>query len=374
MRTLIETPLILSCHRRARMTLEIEYARPCEIKPDPGNARVHPKAQVKQIADSIQLNGFVNPLLVDEDNVLIAGHGRLLAAKSLDLPSVPYIRLLGLSEAQKRVLRIADNRIALGAGWDFDLLKVELDTIASLDVSIDLTLTGFSFPEIDRILSEGDTSDPADDEVPRHQDVAVSKVGDIWSLGDHRVGCGDCSDEAFVDAVMDGRTADAAFVDPPYNIKISGNAVGKGRHREFVMASGELGDDEFARLLKTWCASIARVSREGAVHFVCMDHRHMEELLAAGREVYGARLNICVWNKSNAGMGSLYRSKHEMVAVFRVGEAPHYNAVELGKNGRNRTNVWDYASVNSRRGSRRHDLDLHPTVKPAAMVTDAIAM
>jgi len=371
-RTLIENLPILSSHQRARMNLEIEYARPCEIKPDPGNARVHPKAQVKQIADSIRLNGFVNPLLVDEDNVLIAGHGRLLAAKSLDLPSVPYIRLLGLSETQKRVLRIADNRIAQGAGWDFDLLKVELDTIASLDVSFDLTLTGFTSPEIDRILSEGDTPDPADNEVPALQEVSVSQVGDIWILGDHRVGCGDCSDAAFVDAVMNGREADAAFVDPPYNIKISGNAVSKGRHKEFVMASGELGDDEFARLLKTWCASIARVSRDGAVHFVCMDHRHMEELLAAGREVYGARLNICVWNKSNAGMGSLYRSKHEMVAVFRVGATPNYNAVELGKNGRNRTNVWDYASVNSRRGSRRHDLDLHPTVKPAAMVADAI--
>jgi len=354
------------------MTPAVEYCPPSSLKPDPGTARVHPRAQIKQIADSIRANGFVNPVLVDEADVLIAGHGRLLAAKTLDLEQIPFIRLRGLTELQKRTLRIADNRIAQGAGWDFDLLKIELDTISGLDLSFDLTLTGFSAPEIDRILSEGDAADPADDEVPPHQDAAVSQLGDIWMLGDHRVGCGDCSDDAFVDAVMGGRTADAAFVDPPYNIRISGNAVSKGRHKEFVMASGELGDDEFAKLLKTWCASIARVSRDGAVHFVCMDHRHMEELLAAGREVYGARLNICVWNKSNAGMGSLYRSKHEMVAVFRVGETAHYNAVELGKNGRNRTNVWDYASVNSRRGSRRHDLDLHPTVKPAAMVADAI--
>ena len=354
------------------MNLAVEYCPASNLKPDPGNARVHPRAQIKQIADSIRANGFVNPVLVDEADILIAGHGRLLAAKTLDLDQIPFIRLSGLTELQKRTLRIADNRIAQGAGWDFDLLKIELDTLSGLDLSFDLTLTGFSAPEIDRILSEGDAADPADDEVPPHQDVAVSKLGDIWMLGDHRVGCGDCSDDAFVDAVMGGRTADAAFVDPPYNIRISGNAVGKGRHKEFVMASGELADDEFARLLKSWCGSIARVSRHGAVHFICMDHRHMEELLAAGREVYGARLNICVWNKSNAGMGSLYRSKHGMVAVFRVGEAAHYNAVELGKNGRNRTNVWDYASVNSRRGSRRHDLDLHPTVKPAAMVADAI--
>ena len=194
-----------------------------------------------------------------------------------------------------------------------------------------------------------------------------------WILGEHRVGCGDARDLDFVRRLVGEEAAiDTAFLDPPYNVRISGHANAVGRHREFAMASGEMDEAEFQAFLKQTLEVSASVSRDGAVHFVCIDWRHMDDVSAVGKAVYGDLLNICVWNKSNAGMGSLYRSKHELVFVFRVGDMPHFNAVELGKHGRNRTNVWDYASVNSFKGSRREDLALHPTVKPSALVADAI--
>ena len=192
-------------------------------------------------------------------------------------------------------------------------------------------------------------------------------------LGEHRIGCGDARDRSFVERVVgEGAAIDAAFLDPPYNVKISGHAVARGSHREFAMASGEMSEEQFRTFLSETLGTAAAVSREGAVHFVCMDWRHMDDLAAVGKPVYGALLNLCVWNKSNAGMGSLYRSKHELVFVYRVGSTPHVNNIELGRHGRNRTNVWDYASVNSMKGSRREDLSLHPTVKPTGLVADAL--
>ena len=216
-------------------------------------------------------------------------------------------------------------------------------------------------------------NDPDDEVIPPVPSEPRTKFGDIWVLGEHRLGCGDGRDIDFLQRVVgEGAQIDAAFLDPPYNVRINGNANAAGRHREFAMASGEMNTSEFRTFLSSTLGAAARISREGAVHFVCMDWRHMDDLSAAAGDVYDAALNLCVWNKSNAGMGSLYRSKHELVFVYRVGTAPHFNAVELGKHGRNRTNVWDYASVNSMAGSRREDLALHPTVKPAALVGDAL--
>lgn len=349
--------------------LVIEYRPLSDIRPDPGNARTHSGRQIKQLEASLREFGFVNPLLVDESYELIAGHGRLRAARNIGLTELPVIVIPGLSVAEKKTLRIADNKIALNAGWDTDLLRIELKAIAILDPKIDLTITGHTGVEIDLLTLE--IVETSDDDAPAAANLMVTKPGDIWILDKHRLGCGDCSDFDFLGAVMDGSIADAAFLDAPYNVRIDGNAVGKGRHREFAVASGELSFPEFQTFLATALGALVKVSRDGAVHFVCMDHRHIEELAAASRHVYGERLNICVWNKSNGGMGSLYRSKHELVFVFKVGDAPYYNGVELGRYGRNRTNVWDYPSVNTF-GSRRDDLDLHPTVKPAAMVADAI--
>ena len=353
------------------LPLVITYRLIASLMPDPRNARTHPKKQIEQIAGSIRAFGFTNPVLVDGDGGIIAGHGRLLAAKLIGLTEVPTIALPHLSDAQKRALRLADNKLALGAGWDLDILKLELADLAILDIDFDLSLTGFSSGEIDVVLQG--QADPDDELIPAVPTTPRTRPGDIWICGDHRVGCGDGRDPAFLRAVVgDGAVIDAAFLDPPYNVRINGHANAKGRHREFAMASGEMTDAAFVDFLKDSLGACAAVSRGGAVHFVCMDWRHMGALETAGAAVYDTLLILCVWNKSNAGMGSLYRSKHELVFVFKVGDAPHFNAVELGKHGRNRTNVWDYASVNSLRGSRREDLALHPTVKPTAMVADAI--
>jgi DNA modification methylase len=354
----------------AARPLSVTYLPVTALKPDLRNARTHPKRQIEQIAASIREFGFANPVLVDPDLNIIAGHGRLLGAKSLGMSEVPTIELAGLSDGQKRALRLADNKIALGAGWDLDILRIELAELATLNLDMDLTITGFSTGEMDVLLTG--KGDPDDDVIPEVPSQPRTRPGDIWQLGEHRIGCGDGRDPAFLGAVIRDGVIDAAFLDPPYNVRINGHANARGRHREFAMASGEMTDDQFRTFLSETLGACAAVSRNGAVHFVCMDWRHMDDVSAVGEGVYGDLLNLCVWNKSNAGMGSLYRSKHELVFVYRVGDAAHFNAVELGKHGRNRTNIWDYASVNSFAGSRREDLNLHPTVKPTGLVADAL--
>ena len=350
--------------------LAIVYRSTSSLQPDPRNARTHPNRQIVQLVQSIEQFGFTNPVLIDEVGVLIAGHGRLRAAKELGLAEVPAITLAGLSDAQKKALRLADNKIALNAGWDLEILRLELSELGDLDIDFDLGLTGFATGEIDVILKAA--NDPDDEVIPPVPVEPRTMPGDIWLLGEHRVGCGDGRDLDFLRQVVgQGAQIDAAFMDPPYNVKINGHANAKGRHREFAMASGEMSNAAFREFLRDTLGAAAAVSRSGAVHFVCMDWRHLDDVSIVGSSIYNDLLNICVWNKSNAGMGSLYRSKHEMVFVYRVGDAPHSNMVELGKHGRNRTNVWDYPSVNSMAGSRREDLALHPTVKPVAMVADA---
>ncbi|MDC8755189.1 site-specific DNA-methyltransferase [Erythrobacter sp. sf7] len=362
--------LLSKAGQPASRTLEVVYKAPGELTPDPRNARTHSKKQVAQIIASIRAFGFTNPILADPQGNLIAGHGRLRAAKEMGLESVPVITLDGLTDVQKKALRLADNKIALNAGWDTEILKLELAELSLPEIDIDLGLTGFSPGEIDVVLSESE--DPDDEVIPAVPESPRVKPGDIWQLGEHRVACGDGRDVAFLQRVVgEGEAIDCAFLDPPYNVKINGHANAKGRHREFAMASGEMSEGEFRAFLAETLGACAKVSRDGAVHFVCMDWRHMDDVTASVTGIYDDLLNICVWNKSNAGMGSLYRSKHEMVFVYRVGSAAHTNNVELGKHGRNRTNVWDYASVNSMKGSRREDLALHPTVKPVAMVADA---
>lgn len=351
--------------------LAVIYRPVAALKPDPRNARTHPKRQIVQLVRSIREFGFTNPILVDEADVLIAGHGRLRAAKDIGLEQVPTITLFGLTDAQKKSLRLADNKIALNAGWDLEILRLELDDISTLDVDFDLSLTGFSSGEVDVVLKAA--NDPADEVIPAVPEEPRTRLDDIWIMGEHRLGCGDGRDADFLRRLVgEGAAIDAAFLDPPYNVKINGHANAAGRHREFAMASGEMSTAEFREFLADTLAAAAAVSRDGAVHFICMDWRHMDDVSQTCADIYGSLLNLCIWNKSNAGMGSLYRSKHELVFVYKVGSSPHFNAVELGKHGRNRTNVWDYASVNSMAGSRRADLDLHPTVKPVSLVADAL--
>jgi DNA modification methylase len=350
-------------------TLEFGYRSVSDLTPYVRNARTHSKKQINQIAASITGSVFANPILVDEACEIIAGHGRLLAAKQLGLKEVPIVKIEGLTDGQKRALRLADNKIASNAGWDRELLIEELAALEVEGIEL-LELTGFEIGEIDALRAPID--DPADDTIPSPPVQPVSQTGDIWMLGDHRVACGDVRDQDLM-ATLAPTPVDAGFHDPPYNDKVQGHVGGKGKtkHREFMYASGEMSPREFVAFLEATLGACAAMTRPGGIHFVCMDHHHAGELITAGDRVYGKRLNICIWKKSNAGLGSLYRSQHEMVFVYRVGDEPHTNNVELGKHGRNRTNVWDYASVNTF-GGRSADLQLHPTVKSVAMVSDAI--
>ena len=348
------------------------------LKPNARNARTHSRKQIRQIADSIAAFGFVVPILIDDGNAIIAGHGRYAAAKLLDLREVPTIKVLGLSEAKRRALALADNRIAESAGWDRELLAAELPELAEILVveGLDVSITGFSPIEVDQLTTdfEDDSSDPDDAIDPEWSTIApVSKPGDLWQLGKHRLLCGDARDSDHVGRVMEGACAAMAFLDPPYNVRVR-DVVGRGRlkHAEFAVASGELSHSDFVAFLKSSLAEAAAVSRDGALHYVCMDWRHIGELIEVGDMVYSEMLNLAVWVKSNAGQGSFYRSQHELVGIFRVGEETHLNNVELGRHGRSRSNVWHYAGVNTFRAGRLDELKSHPTVKPVAMLADAI--
>ena len=357
---------------------QIKWVSHHALKPNPRNARTHSKKQIRQIADSVLAFGFVVPIVVDENNTILLGHGRLEAAIRLDLIEVPVIALEGLSETKKRALLLADNKITENAGWDRKRLCIELPELSELLVAegLDISITGFEPVEIDQIAIdfEEDTSNPADTvESEWLAASVVSKPGDIWELGEHRLSCGDARNVGDIDCLMSGKRGAMAFLDPPYNVRVK-SVVGRGRikHAEFAMASGEMAPGEFTAFLEETLGNAAGVSRDGAVHFVCMDWRHIRELIEAGREIYGAMLNLVVWEKTNAGQGSFYRSAHELVGVFRVGEAKHINNIKLGRHGRSRSNVWHYAGVNTFRAGRMDELAVHPTVKPVAMVADAL--
>ena len=294
------------------------------------------------------------------------------------MSSIPAIIISGLSDAKKRALLLADNRIALSAGWNRELLAIELAALPDLLVEddLDISVTGFEPGEIDALYAdfEEGSNDPADEIDDSSLDgPAVTEFGDLWQLGKHRLMYGDARNSDDLERLLDGGRAHMAFLDPPYNVAIGG-VVGRGavKHGDFAMASGEMSRDAFIAFLKETLGPAAKVSIDGAIHFVCMDWRHIEELVTASRHLYGAMLNLIAWVKSNAGQGSFYRSQHELIGVFRVGATPHLNTIELGRHGRNRSNVWHYTGVNTFRAGRMDDLRAHPTVKPMAMVADAI--
>jgi DNA modification methylase len=359
-------------------TVRVQALSIDQIKLNRRNSRTHSGKQIRQIANSIVAFGFTNPLLVTEDGTLIAGEGRYKAAQLLGLAKVPVIVLAGLSPARQRALAIADNKIAENAGWDRERLAIEIPELAALleTDGLDVSILGFEAVEIDQLVTdfEENSADPEDSIASTWlQDRAVSKPGDLWVLGDHRLLCGDARSTADIARLVAHGRADVAFLDPPYNVRIGG-VVGRGRtkHSEFAMASGEMSSADFVRFLGTALNAAASVSREGALHYVCTDWRHIAELLAAAKPVYGDTINIAVWVKSNAGQGSFYRSQHEFVGIFRVGQAPHLNNIELGRHGRSRSNVWHYAGVNSFRAGRMEELRAHPSAKPVALVADAI--
>jgi DNA modification methylase len=356
--------------------LAIQYVSPDRLRPYPGNARTHSRKQLKLIENSIKRFGFTNPILVTDDFEVVAGHGRLQAAKSLGMQLVPVVALSSLSEADKKALRIADNRIAELSNWDRDILAIEYQGLDDLQFD-DIEVTGFSLGEIDTILDEASEKKPVgpgpEDDLPVVA-APVSRKGDLWILGSHRLLCGDARSDDDYGRLLEGASADLVLTDPPFNVRVDGNVsgLGKVRHDEFAMASGEMSEAEFTAFLSIFLGCAKAHSRAGAILFVFMDWRHLFELTCAGREQDLVLKNLVVWAKDNAGMGTFYRSKHELVFVFKNGDGSHINTFELGQHGRYRTNVWEYAGVNTFRAGRLDELAMHPTVKPVAMLADAI--
>ncbi len=362
----------------ARRRLAIVYLPISALAPDPKNARLHRRKQIRQIAASIASFGFNVPILVDGAGDVIAGHGRLLAAKELGWAEVPTIRIEHLSQAQRRAFMIADNRLTEIAVWDDRLLAEQLRDLSLAELDFNIEVTGFDMGENDlRIESLSPvTTEPSEPAIQPGSGQPVCAEGDLWLLGRHKVLCGSALDPAMHDVLMGTEQAAMIFTDPPYNVPIDGHVSGLGqnRHREFAMAAGEMDAAAFTAFLETAMGLAARHSVSGSLHYVCMDWRHMAELMAAGQRVYTDLINLCVWTKPNAGMGSFYRSQHELIFVFRHGEASHCNNVRLGTHGRNRSNVWPYAGQPAfgRAGEEGKLISQHPTPKPVQMVADAL--
>ena len=356
---------------------DITLRAPGALQPAARNARTHSRKQLRQIMDSIQRFGFTNPVLVDENDTILAGHGRVSAAKALNISQIPVLCVGGLSPQERRAYALADNKIALNAGWDQELLALELQELIDLDFEVELT--GFGLAEIDFALDTARDSSPQEDAtsgdlIPAIGAVAVARPGDLWHIGRHRLLCGDARTLASYQQLLGNEQASIVFTDPPYNVPIDGHVCGLGRvrHREFAMGAGEMSAHQFTQFLTDALTGMANHCRSGAILFVCMDWRHMRELCEAGSACSLDLRNLIVWNKTNGGMGTFYRSKHELIFVFKHGDAPHINSFGLGDTGRYRTNVWDYPGISSRSAQRDDELKMHPTVKPVALVADAL--
>jgi hypothetical protein len=329
---------------------QIEMVSLSSLQPANRNVRTHSKKQIEQVASSMVRFGVTNPVVTDGHNRIVAGHARVLAAKSVGLKRIPVIRITNLSEVELRAYMLADNRIAESAGWNRELLAVELNDlqIALPEIGLDLSITGFEPDEVDSIIGDF-TADPSNEteEIPEPTETATARPGDLFRLDKHRLIIGDARDRSVYDRLMESEIAEMAFLDPPYNVKITGHAGGRGhtKHREFPHASGEMTSPQFIQFLRETLGTCVRFVRDGGISFVCMDWRHAKELLEAGSGVFGELKNICVWTKTNAGQGSFYRNAHEFVFVYKCGKAPHINTFRLGQNGRSRSNVWSYAGA-----------------------------
>lgn len=358
-----------ACHR-----LRVERKDIADLKPYPRNARIHSNRQIKQLVRSIIRFGFVSPVLIDNENQVIAGHARIEAARVAGIRHVPTLTIEGLTEAERRAYILADNRLAESADWDRTILAVELKELLELDFEIELT--GFETPEIDLLLGELEQDSASqEDTVPEvASGSAISQPGDIWCLGGHRLLCGNATQPAAYRRLLGRSKAEVIITDPPYNVPIDGHVCGLGRvrHREFAMASGEMSEAEFIAFLETVFDLIARHSTDGSIIFSFMDWRHIHEMVTAGRSVFAELKNVCVWSKTQAGMGSFYRSAHELVFVWKNGTAPHVNNFELGQHGRYRSNVWTCTGPDMAGPPRREALQMHPTIKPVSLVQDAI--
>ncbi|NQW08420.1 MAG: site-specific DNA-methyltransferase [Alphaproteobacteria bacterium] len=345
------------------------------LTPNPRNARRHPASQIRKLARSLERFGFLNPVMVDDDGMILAGHGRVEAARRLGWTMVPTLTVTHLSAQEQRAYALAENRLAELAEWDTETLGLELSALLEVDPAFDVGAVGFEDAEVDvlTIVASMKTAEPPPPE-PNTSTPPVSRLGDLWCLGPHRLVCGDALDGAVHSQLMAGEPAAMVFTDPPYNVPINGHVTTRRdrSRREFAMASGEMSQEAFRSFLHTALGHAVTSSTAGAVHMVCMDWRHLVDLLAVGEGLYREFLNLCVWDKGVGGMGSLYRSRHELVLVFRSGTTRHRNNVQLGRFGRNRSNVWGYPGVANITGETRRDAGHHPTIKPVALVADAV--
>lgn len=360
-------------------SLEIEYASLASLRDNPRSARRHSKKKIAELAESIRKLGFNVPVIIGADDTILAGHARVAAARLVGMDEVPVVRVTHLDDIEARAFILAENKFGLNASWDFEVLAGELQEL--VDVGFDTVVTGFSVTEIDLTICNAEEAQAVravqsalENVIPAPPVNPVTETGDLWLLGRHKLLCGDAREALDYERLLGSEVAHIVFADSPYNLKIPGNVSGLGKvvHDNFAMASGEMSEDEFTGFLSDTLGLAAKACRDGAIAFVCMDWRHMGELLAAGKAVFSELKNVCVWNKRNGGMSAFYRSKHEMVFVYKIGTAPHTNNFGLGDTGRYRTNVWDYAGVSSMSSSRAEELEMHPTVKPVALVIDAL--
>lgn len=374
---LSSTPPTVDALRALLARYTLEHVPPQDLKHGPRALRRHPLKQLRAIKKSLVKYRHMRPILIDRDGVIVDGDALVTVACQMKLPHVPVIRIEHLSKEELRQLTIALNRTQELGEWDYAVLAEDFADILRIDETFDPETLGFETAEFDRILLTGQEGDSGPDPADEVQDPgpAVTRVGDLWVIGKHRVRCGDSLDPAVLDSLMGNKLAAAVFTDPPYNVRIDKNVGGNGsvRHREFAMASGEMTDEQFGDFLSKSFTLMAKHSKPGSIHYVCMDWRHHDEVGAAAREKYELK-NVCVWAKDTPGMGSFYRSQHEFVFVFKSGAGSHRNNIQLGKHGRNRSNVWNYPNVGvfGRKTEEGSLLAMHPTVKPVAMVADAL--
>lgn len=346
----------------------------------PRELRNHPRRLIEALKTSIRTYGFLSVIIADDEDIVRAGAARLEAAKQCGMRTVPVMRTGNLSEAKLRAFQVNDNKLAELAKWNSSALTLELKELSDLlileDPNLTIEITGFETVEVDQLIldNETETVDPADT-VPDLDpaETTISQPGDLWKLGDHLLICEDGRDLKALERLMGADRADVAILDPPYNLHAK-DIGGRGsiQHKNFVMASGEMSSSQFESFLNDSFSAAAAFSRNGALNYSFMDWRHLRELIVAGNGVYDAFINVAVWVKSNAGQGSFYRSQHEHIGVFRVGEAAHVNNIQLGRHGRSRTNVWHYPGANSFGSGRMADLRDHPTVKPVALICDIL--
>jgi DNA modification methylase len=357
--------------------LEIEHVAVEVLRAPTRQLRRHSERKLAKLQANIRRFGFLCPLLAGADNELIVGVARLQVARRMGLKRVPLIRASHLSPEDIRIFRIADNRLTELSDWDEDNLGLELKELSALDLGFSLELSAFDAAEIDLRIDALSPPSPGENLAEAELEPPVSptsRLGDLWRLGDHSILCGDALQPPAYEALMGNEQARMIAADLPYNLKIDGHVGGLGKvhHRPFAMASGEMSEEEFTDFLSKVFLVNRSVLMRGGLAYYFMDWRHCHEITTAQRRAGFDLINLCIWAKTNGGMGSLYRSRHEMVFVFGERRQAHVNNVQLGRFGRYRTNVWEYPGANSFRKGRDQDLADHPTVKNMEMIADAI--